>query len=84
MNAGNIIYLLVNPLTGQKTQFAMNKNEHNDIIIWVDGSSDDLGRSGCSCWLGDNWYISLTAPFNVNNMFDITSNIDGGLTSTDT
>ena len=45
----------------------MNKNEFNDVIMWVDGSADNKNRlnpkSGCSCWFGDNWYCSQRIPF---------------------
>ena len=45
----------------------MNMNKFNDVIAWVDGSADtkkDLNpKSGCSCWLGDNWYTSQRTPF---------------------
>ena len=44
----------------------MYKNEFHDVIAWVDGSADnddDNPKSGCSVWLGENWYTSQRSPF---------------------
>ena len=73
----------------------MFKNEFDDVIAWVDGSADnDNGnpKSGCSCWLADNWYTSHRCPFGgipdmaamVVKMNNITSRLStqAGLTST--
>ena len=65
----------------------MNRNENDDIIVWVDGSADKRTdpdpKSGCSCWFGYNWYMSLSSPFpKVPEMADITKYTNKYLAST--
>ena len=67
----------------------MNVNEHGDIVAWVDGSADNRTdpnpKSGCSCWFGDNWFISLESPFiRLPEMADITKITNKYLSSTQT
>ena len=79
--------ILVNPITKEKVQLVTNKNEHGDIIVWVDGSADNRTdanpKSGCSAWFGDNWYTTQLSPFpEVPEMADITRNTNKYLSST--
>ena len=76
------------PTTGERVQFSLNKNENHNIIAWVDGSADNRNainaKSGCACWLGDNWFYSLTAPFtDIKLMKDIVHKLNGNFSSTD-